>query len=106
MTVLGRGRSLVGHAAGPRWRRPGAHRRDGDGDGRLRACAEALRTALHDALGVSYNALYGASACDQGDPQWCHDAIRHTQIGGLGQPPIEWQNRPTFQQVVEVQGHR
>ena len=27
-------------------------------------------------------------------------------IGGITQPMIGWQNRPTYQQAVEVQGHR
>ncbi|MFL5891852.1 MAG: hypothetical protein ACJ75I_03845, partial [Solirubrobacterales bacterium] len=41
-----------------------------------------------------------------GDSQMCHDAIRFTTVGAVGVDPIEWVNRPTWQQAVEVQGHR
>ena len=36
--------------------------------------------------------------------QACFDAIWHRPLGGVTQPLIPWQNRPTFQQVVEIQG--
>ena len=29
------------------------------------------------------------------------DAIQFRALGVVGQPAIDWQNRPTFQQVVE-----
>jgi hypothetical protein len=35
--------------------------------------------------------------------QWCYDAVRHRPVGAINQPLIHWINRPTFQQVVEVQ---
>jgi hypothetical protein len=34
------------------------------------------------------------------------DDIRSTTAGVVGVRPIDWQNRPTFQQVVAYQGHR
>lgn len=34
------------------------------------------------------------------------DDIRYTAIGLGSVPPMAWQNRPTFQQVVNVPGHR
>ena len=42
-----------------------------------------------------------AGAGRDGD-QTCFDAIWHRPLGGLTQPLIPWQNRPTFQQVVEI----
>ena len=30
-----------------------------------------------------------------------YDAIQFRALGVLGQPSIDWQNRPTFQQVAE-----
>ena len=46
------------------------------------------------------------SARDEGKPgdQWCYDAVRQRPVGGATQPLIHWINRPTYQQVVEVQG--
>jgi hypothetical protein len=35
-----------------------------------------------------------------------YDAIRFRPLGIVGQPLINWQNRPTFQQVVEFPAHR
>jgi hypothetical protein len=34
------------------------------------------------------------------------DDIRHSTAGVVGVRPIDWQNRPTFQQVVEFSSHR
>jgi hypothetical protein len=36
----------------------------------------------------------------------CDDAVRFRSIGGIGIHDMAWVNRPTWQQVVEVQGHR
>jgi hypothetical protein len=36
----------------------------------------------------------------------CHDAVRFSTTGGIGVKPIPWINRPTWQQAVEIQGHR
>jgi hypothetical protein len=33
-----------------------------------------------------------------------YDAIAFRVLGLLGQPSLDWQNRPTFQQVVEFSG--
>ena len=49
--------------------------------------------------------LYQDSGCTAGD-QTCFDAVRFRAIGAITVPPIPWINRPTYQQVVEVQGHR
>jgi hypothetical protein len=34
------------------------------------------------------------------------DDIRSTTAGLVAVRPIDWQNRPTFQQLVNYQGHR
>jgi hypothetical protein len=34
------------------------------------------------------------------------DFIRSSTAGVVGVRPIDWQNRPTFQQVVAFSGHR
>ena len=52
--------------------------------------------------------LYDDETCDSDndpdfrDPQLCFDTILHMAVGAITQPLIAWQNRPTFQQVVEV----
>jgi acyl-homoserine lactone acylase PvdQ len=35
-----------------------------------------------------------------------YDAISFRPLGAVGQPLIDWQNRPTFQQVVQFPAHR
>jgi hypothetical protein len=53
---------------------------------------------------------YGSDAvCDDAGKhadQWCYDAIRFRPLGAIDQPLIGWVSRPTYQQVVEVQGPR
>jgi len=81
------------------------------GDGKLKECRRDLQRSLAQALKHdSSSELYPGfpnSACQALDPQptaqWCHDSIRATTIGAIPQPPIHWQNRPTFQQAVEPQ---
>jgi len=80
--------------------------------GKPRRCGEALARSLTRALkNRSNEALYPGhptTACSalatSPDAQWCHDSIRARATGAITVPPIDWQNRPTFQQVVEVQG--
>jgi acyl-homoserine lactone acylase PvdQ len=81
------------------------------GGGKLRKCRKALRRSLAEALDHTSDAeLYPGqpnSACGgQGDAQWCNDAVRYRATGAITQPPMHWIDRPTFQQAVEVQGHR
>jgi hypothetical protein len=94
-------RSLLGEPV------EGAYSREYCGAGSLAECRTALRRSLVQAVRHSSpEEVYNVPDCAEGDIQWCHDAIRHTSFGLVRQPPIAWQNRPTFQQVVEVQGHR
>ena len=77
------------------------------GRGNLATCRSDLRASLTAALGDSQATLYQDSDCTVAiELQWCFDAVRYRSLGGLSVPPHHWINRPTFQQVVEVQGHR
>ncbi len=76
------------------------------GSGDVTACRQALVDSLTAAAAQPANTVYpGDSACSAGD-QWCADTIVHTALGGITQDKITWQNRPTFQQVVEYAAHR
>ena len=47
------------------------------------------------------------SGCPAGkSDQWCFDSVRFRPIGAVTVPTIHWINRPTYQQAVEIQGHR
>jgi acyl-homoserine lactone acylase PvdQ len=71
------------------------------GQGSLSSCRDALLNSLADALQhYSNNEIYG------GQTQAAHDEIQFAAIGAITQPNLPWVNRPTFQQAVEVQGHR
>jgi acyl-homoserine lactone acylase PvdQ len=80
------------------------------GGGALAACRAALLSSLTEAVAVPAGTLYPESAnCftgGTGSSQMCHDAIRFVTVGAVSVDPIEWINRPTWQQAVEVQGHR
>ena len=70
------------------------------GGGRLGRCRTALLESLESILDAN---PYGENAgCAVGDPQMCFDAISFRPTGGTTQPDIAWQNRPTFQQAVQV----
>jgi acyl-homoserine lactone acylase PvdQ len=69
------------------------------GRGRLARCRQALETSLKEA--IDNPPTYKDDLCPQGG-QTCFDSIWHRPLGGVTQPLIPWQNRPTFQQVVEI----
>jgi hypothetical protein len=79
------------------------------GNGNVPRCRRALAESLRAALNVERASLYQDPACaaegKQGD-QWCYDTIRFRPLGGITQPLIAWQNRPTYQQADEIPGHR
>ncbi|MFS0694902.1 penicillin acylase family protein [Streptomyces nitrosporeus] len=76
------------------------------GNGDLSACRDALLTTLKQAAAAPATEVYpGDDSCEAGD-QWCGDAIVHRALGGIGHKTIHWQNRPTYQQVVEFPSHR
>ncbi|MGC0333021.1 acyl-homoserine lactone acylase PvdQ [Streptomyces sp. SAI-170] len=76
------------------------------GGGSLGTCRDALLTTLKEAAGRTAAQVYpGDDQCAAGD-QWCADAIVHRTLGGIKHGKIGWQNRPTYQQVVEFTSHR
>lgn len=75
------------------------------GGGSLSQCRQALLTSLSQAAGESASTVYpGDTDCSAGD-QWCADSIIQRPMGGITDGKITWQNRPTFQQVVQYVGH-
>jgi hypothetical protein len=77
------------------------------GGGVLSACRDMLLSTLKQAAAVPATTVYPGddSGCAAGD-QWCADSIVQRPLGGIGDDRIGWQNRPTFQQVVEFPAHR
>ncbi|MEJ8656231.1 penicillin acylase family protein [Streptomyces sp. MS1.AVA.4] len=76
------------------------------GGGQLTACRDALLTTLGQAVARPATEVYpGDDTCGAGD-QWCADALVHRPLGGITHPAVHWQNRPTYQQVVEFPSHR
>ncbi len=76
------------------------------GGGKIKRCRRALRRSLRDAIRAARGDVYGddETCADAANDQWCYDAVRQRPVGGATQPLIHWINRPTYQQVVEVQG--
>jgi hypothetical protein len=79
------------------------------GEGKLRRCRARLLASLRAAMKVDPKKMYSDAVCKaaglDGD-QTCFDSIYFRPLGAITQPLIPWQNRPTFQQVVEVSGQR
>ncbi|MCW2787016.1 MAG: Penicillin acylase [Marmoricola sp.] len=78
-------------------------------------CSSAIAKALNDAYaalvtanGTSNVSTWVASsesaAAKETMPEY--DSIGFQALGIVGQPNLDWQNRPTFQQVIEFPGHR
>jgi acyl-homoserine lactone acylase PvdQ len=69
------------------------------GEGNATAC----RTALLNSLDGAVTAIESAQGANPGAWQTdeAADEIRFTKVGVQGVPAIPWQNRPTFQQVLE-----
>ena len=76
------------------------------GNGDLNQCRQALLSALSTAIATPASTVYPAdSVCSAGD-QWCADSIQQHPLGGITDAESNWQNRPTFQQVVQYPSHR
>ncbi|MBN0048800.1 penicillin acylase family protein [Streptomyces actuosus] len=76
------------------------------GGGSLTGCRDVLIGTLKEAAGRTASQVYpGDDQCSAGD-QWCADSIVQRTLGGIKHRRIGWQNRPTYQQVVEFTGHR
>ena len=66
--------------------------------------AAALNTANGTATVTSWTNNTANKAAGQTQP--LYDAIHYAAVGVAGQPVGDWQNRPTFQQVVMFPAHR
>jgi hypothetical protein len=83
------------------------------GRGSLRRCRRVLEDSLAQAValmrarqGPNMAAWKVYATCPvRPSPQAC-DQIQFETGGGVDTPPMPWQNRPTFQQAVEVTGRR
>ncbi|MGW7381661.1 penicillin acylase family protein [Streptomyces sp. NPDC054794] len=76
------------------------------GAGSVSSCRDILIGTLKTAAGLTAAQVYpGDDQCSAGD-QWCADSIVQRTLGGIKHGRISWQNRPTFQQVVEYTSHR
>ena len=74
-------------------------------DAALARTYQSLVTANGGSTDVaSWTASTDSAAAKQAMP--VYDAINFRALGIVGQPAIDWQNRPTFQQVVEFPAHR
>jgi acyl-homoserine lactone acylase PvdQ len=75
------------------------------GAGNLSQCRQALLTSLAQAVAEPAATVYpGDANCAAGN-QWCADSIIQRPFGGITDGKITWQNRPTYQQVVQFVGH-
>jgi hypothetical protein len=83
------------------------------GAGSLTACRAALIATLEQAA-AAVRQRYGPdmsswrvpSTCTPGQSPPACDQLEFVSAGAVNTPPIPWQNRGTFQQAIEVQGHR
>ena len=75
------------------------------GKGRRGACRTALRGSLAAALDVTKEQLYAHGDCANDPDPACWDQNRWTVASAVGVDPFPFQNRPTFQQTVEVSQH-
>ncbi len=80
----------------------GAYSRVYCGGGSFDTCQQALRNSLSEALSVSPQQIYGHGECAEDPQASCFDMNRWTSASGITVPPFPFQNRPTFQQVVEL----
>ena len=73
------------------------------GNGDKAACATALQDSLKQALTVTPQELYGFGACTTDPQPSCWNANRARVTAGVTKPSVyPFQNRPTFQQAVNV----
>ena len=73
--------------------------------GTLPACRTVLRTSLKAAVAAELAAQEKTNVAELTYDK-AQDNIRHSAVGVVGVPEIDWQNRPTFQQVVSFSRNR
>jgi acyl-homoserine lactone acylase PvdQ len=71
------------------------------GNGVLADCRDALWAALAQAA-ADLEAEFGDPEVASWRRELADEDVRHTPAGIVGVDPIEWINRPTFQQVVQI----
>jgi acyl-homoserine lactone acylase PvdQ len=72
------------------------------GGGSLETCRQALQSTLSEALAATPQQIYGQGACAENPQASCHDMNRWVNASGVSVAPFPFQNRPTFQQVIEL----
>jgi acyl-homoserine lactone acylase PvdQ len=72
------------------------------GGGSLAKCRAALLGSLGQALTETPDQVYGSGICANNPTAECFDQNQSTEASGVPLPPFPFQNRPTFQQVVEL----
>jgi hypothetical protein len=72
------------------------------GRGSRARCRVALRKSLKAALGVTAQQLYAHGDCAGNPDPACHDQNRWRVTAAIRVKPFPFQNRPTFQQTVEI----
>jgi acyl-homoserine lactone acylase PvdQ len=72
------------------------------GAGSLTACRTALLDSLKAALAMTPADIYGHGSCASNPQASCFDMNSSVIAGAISIPPFPFQNRPTFQQVVEL----
>jgi hypothetical protein len=72
------------------------------GNGSKKRCRKALLSSLTAAMKVTPQELYGHGDCASDPTPYCNDQNRLTNASAISVPPMLFQNRPTFQQTVEI----
>ena len=73
--------------------------------GKLSVCRKALRSSLHQAVQAALD-TQNVDQVSQLTYDKSQDDIVSVSGGVVGVRRIDWQNRPTFQQVVQFHSHR
>ncbi len=72
------------------------------GKGSKAKCRAAILSSLTAALKVTPQELYGHGDCAKDPTAYCNDQNRFTTASAISNDPMLFQNRPTFQQTVEI----
>jgi hypothetical protein len=72
------------------------------GGGNLKRCRAAILGSLSAALAVKPAELYGTGDCKADPDAECFDRNRWVEAAAVFVPPMPFQNRPTFQQAIEI----
>jgi acyl-homoserine lactone acylase PvdQ len=72
------------------------------GRGSRKRCTAELRASLRQALDTPRQQVYGRGECASDPDAQCFDMNRHTVASAVTVPDMPFQNRPTYQQIVEL----